>query len=50
MEGKTNLECTIYYWERKLEYDRFIMNSTAISFIERTIKYLKELPPEEEQK
>lgn len=37
------LKATIAFWEAILSRDKFLMNPSAQTFVEHTIKYLKEL-------
>jgi hypothetical protein len=37
------LEGTIRFWESKLQYDKYLMESATEAQVQQTVKYLKEL-------
>ncbi len=37
------LELTIRFWEAKLQYDRYLMDTATDALIQDTVKYLKRL-------
>lgn len=50
MAADEMLKGNIRFWESMLFHDRFVMNTSTITFIEQTIKYLKELQEIKEEK
>lgn len=37
------LDDLIFYWENKLQYDKFLMSPSTVALAEQTVTYLKEL-------